>query len=88
MQTSPAFYVYPPPPIGLLVLLAAAFVIWGVVRVMNDARTWYKDEILNDYRASAKDSGKSRLAGLVAILVFLVVGWAVVRLIEFARTFY
>ncbi len=78
MQTSPAFYAYPPPPMGLLVLLAAVFVIWGVVRAMNDARTWYKDEILNDYRASAKDPDKSRLAGLVAFLVFLVVGWVVI----------
>lgn len=59
MHAFPAQYVFPPPPAELLVLLGVILVIWVVIRVINDARTWFKDEILDDSRAPAKKSGKT-----------------------------
>ncbi len=42
MQTFPVLYVFPPPPTLLLVLLVVGFVIWAVVRVLRDAKAWFK----------------------------------------------
>lgn len=58
MQTMPVLYTFPAPPAGLFVVLVVIFVIWAVVRVINDARTWYQEEMLNDHRAPAKNSAK------------------------------
>ncbi len=58
MLTFPMLYVFPPPPILMLVILVVGFVIWAVLRTITDAETWFKDEILDDYRAPAKSSGK------------------------------
>ena len=45
----------------ILVVVVVGFVIWAVVRVVIDAKTWFKDEILDDYPAPAKNSGEPRL---------------------------
>lgn len=60
MQTLPVPYTFPAPPAELFVVLVVVFVIWAVVRVIKDARTWYQDEILDDHRGRAKNSAKSR----------------------------
>ena len=58
MQTFPVLYVFPAPPAVILVFVVVGLVIWAVVRVIIDAKTWFKDEILDDYRDPAKNSGK------------------------------
>ncbi|NLY02034.1 MAG: hypothetical protein GXY83_38615 [Rhodopirellula sp.] len=58
MQTFPAQFVFPPLPAELLVFLVVVLVIWVVVRVIIDAKTWFKDEILDAYRDSTKNSEK------------------------------
>jgi Na+-transporting methylmalonyl-CoA/oxaloacetate decarboxylase gamma subunit len=88
MQTFPAQFVFPPPPAELLVLLVVIFVIWAVVRVVNDARTWFKEEIQGDFRAPAKKSGKRRLKELLVLLVVILVTWAVVSVVNYARTWF
>ena len=88
MQMFPAQYVFPPPPTLLLVFLVVAFVIWAVVRAIIDARTWFEDEILDDYRNPAKKSGKPRLEELLVFLVVILVAWAVVSVINYARTWF
>ena len=59
MQTLPVLYTFPAPPAELFVVLVAIFLIWAIVRVIKDARTWYQDEILDDHRTPAKSSAKS-----------------------------
>ena len=88
MQTSPAQYVFPAPPAELLVFLVVILVTWAIVRVIIDAKTWFKDEILDDYRDPAKNSGKPRLEELLVFLVVILVTWAVVSVINYARTWF
>lgn len=88
MQTFPAQFVFPPPPAELLVLLVVIFVIWAVVRVFNDARTWFKEEILGDFRTTAKKSGKRRLKELLVFLVVVLVTWAVVSVVNHPRRWF
>jgi hypothetical protein len=88
MQTFLAQFVFPSPPTELLVLLVVIFVVWGVVRVINDARTWFKEEIRGDFREPAKKSGKRRLKELLVLLVVILVIWAVVCVINDARTWF
>jgi hypothetical protein len=85
MQTFLAQFVFPPPPAALLILLVVILVVWAVVRVINDARTWFKEEILGDFRAPAKKSVKRRLAEFLVLLAVILVIWAVVK---YARTWF
>ncbi len=88
MQTFPAQYVFPPPPVLLLVFVVVGFVIWAVARAIIDARTWFEDEILDDDRDPAKNSGEPRLKERLVFLVVLLVAWAVVSVIDYARTWF
>jgi hypothetical protein len=88
MQTYLAQFVFPAPPAELLGLLVVIFVVWAVVRVFNDARTWFKEEIQGDFRDPAKKSGKRRLVECLVLLVVILVIWAVVCVINDARTWF
>jgi Na+-transporting methylmalonyl-CoA/oxaloacetate decarboxylase gamma subunit len=88
MQTFPPLFDFPPPPVELLILLVVILVIWAVVRVINDARTWFKEEIQGDFRAPAKKSGRRRLKELLVFLVVILVTWAVVSVVKYARTWF
>jgi len=34
----------------ILVVVVVGFVAWAIVRVVTDAITWFKDEIIDEYR--------------------------------------
>jgi hypothetical protein len=86
MQTILAQFDFPPPPAELLALLVVIFVVCAIVRVINDARTWFKEEILGDFRVHAKKSEKRRRAEALVLVVAILVVWAVVCVIKNART--
>jgi len=88
MQTLPAQFVFPHPPTELLLFLAAILVIWAVVRVIIDARTWFKEEVLNDHRTSGKKPEKSRLRELLIFLTVILVTGAIVCIVNFVQSWF
>ncbi len=86
MQTLPSQFVFPHPPTELLLFLVAILVIWAVVRVIVDARTWFKEEVLNDHRTTAKDPGKPRPRKPLIFLIVILAAWAVVSVVNVVRT--
>ena len=88
MQTLPAQFVFPHPPTELLLFLGAILVIWAVVRVIKDARTWFKEKALNDHRTFGKNPEKSRLRDLLIFLMIILVTGAIVCIVNFVQSWF
>ena len=62
MQTLPVLFAMRPVLGVLLVVVVLGFVAWAAVRVVSDAITWFKDEIMDEYqdlRRKSKEKAKA-----------------------------